>query len=197
MLLCNSGSVQKMITRSETSTTHGQSGSAMNRSGSAAQSGSAMNQSGLLRTYLIKEYGEQTQRLVNHHGRELNRQARFANHHHFILRCVKSGIVPSSLCFPSRRIRYGFQQSRRVSPGFITWLQFVFFLFFLLRKPSKIWCETSKIKNSETGELGTRKQIGTGECCCVTRVQFRRWLPGQKHRRPMASPAQQWTSQGC
>ena len=50
MLSCNSGSVQKMITRSETSTT--QSGSAMNRSGSAAQSGSAMSRSGSLRTYL-------------------------------------------------------------------------------------------------------------------------------------------------
>ena len=28
-----------------------------------------------------------------------------------------------NLCFPSCRIRYGFQQSRRVCPGFITWLQ--------------------------------------------------------------------------
>ena len=50
ILLCDSGSVLKMITRSETSTN--QSGSAMKRSGSAAQSGSEMNQSGSLRTYL-------------------------------------------------------------------------------------------------------------------------------------------------
>ena len=40
-----------MITRSETSTN--QSGSVMNRPGSAAQSGSEMNRSGSLRTYLI------------------------------------------------------------------------------------------------------------------------------------------------
>ena len=58
------------------------------------------------------------------------------------------------------------------SPGFITWVQFVFF-HFLLRQPSKIWCETSKIKNSETGVLGTRKQIGTGNAV-VARVQFRK-----------------------
>ena len=84
-----------MITRSETSTN--QSGSVMNRPGSAAQSGSEMNRSGSLRTYLIMEYGEQTQRLVKNYGKELDRQAWFANHHHFNLRCVKSGIVPSSL----------------------------------------------------------------------------------------------------
>ena len=47
MLWCNLGSVQE-ITRSVTSTT--QSGSAINRSGSAAQSDSAMNRSGSLRT---------------------------------------------------------------------------------------------------------------------------------------------------
>ena len=52
MLSCNPGSVLKMITRSETSTN--QSGSIMNRSGSAAQSGSEMNRSGSLRTYLRK-----------------------------------------------------------------------------------------------------------------------------------------------
>ena len=89
------------------------------------QSGSEMNRSGSLRTYLIMEYGEQTQRLVKNYGKELDRQARFANHHHFNLRCVKSGIVPSSLsffldrsqnlCFPSRSIRYGFEQSRLIS----------------------------------------------------------------------------------
>ena len=48
ILLCDSGSVLKMITRSETSTN--QSGSAMNRPGSAAQSGSEMNRSGSLKT---------------------------------------------------------------------------------------------------------------------------------------------------
>ena len=36
--------------------------------GSAAQSGSEMNRSGSLRTYLIMEYGEQTQRLVKDYG---------------------------------------------------------------------------------------------------------------------------------
>ena len=62
MLPWNSGLVLKMITRSETSTN--QFGLAMNRPGSAAQSGSEMNRSGSLRTYLIMEYGEQTQRLL-------------------------------------------------------------------------------------------------------------------------------------
>ena len=41
---------------------------------------------------------------------------------------------------------------------------------FMIKKPSTIWCKTSKIKNSETGVLG--KQIGTRECCRVTRAQF-------------------------
>ena len=43
---------------------------------------------------------------------------------------------------------------------------------YLLRKPSTIRSETSKVKNWETGVLGTRKKIETGECYCVTRVQF-------------------------
>ena len=65
-----------------------------------------------------------------------------------------------------------FQQSRLVSPArglyhLVTVLPFSY----LLRKPSTIWRETSDLKNSETGVLGTRK-IGTGEYCCVTRVQF-------------------------
>ena len=38
-----------------------------------------------------------------------------------------------------------FNQSRRVSPGFITGLQLVYF-HFLLRKPSKIWSKCRKIK---------------------------------------------------
>ena len=45
--------------------------------------------------------------------------------------------------------------------GFITWLQFRLFSC-LLRKPSTIWRETSRLKNPETGVLGTRK-IGTRE----------------------------------
>ena len=35
-----------------------------------------------------------------------------------------------NLYFPSHSIRYGVQQSRRVSPGFITWLQFCLFFIF-------------------------------------------------------------------
>ena len=108
MLSCNPCSVLKMIIRSETSTN--QSGSAMNRSGLAAQSGSEINRSGSLRTYLIMEYGEQTQRLEKH----------YADH-------------------------------------MVTVLPFSY----LLRKPSTIWSETSKSKNSETGMLGTRKKIET------------------------------------
>ena len=55
---------------------------------------------------LVMEYGEQTQRLVKNYGKELDRQARFANHHHFNLRCVKSGIVPSSF-FVFQAVVYG------------------------------------------------------------------------------------------
>ena len=77
-----------------------------------------------------------------------------------------------NLCFPSRRIRYGFSTIPAGLPGpglyhMVTVLPFSY----LLRKPSTIWRETSRLKNSETGVLGTRK-IGTGEYCRVTRVQF-------------------------
>ena len=63
-----------------------------------------------------------------------------------------------NLCFPSRSIRYGFEQSRLISQarGFITWLEFLSFSY-LLRKPSTIWRETYRLKNPETGVLGTRK----------------------------------------
>ena len=74
-------------------------------------------------------------------------------------------------------------------PGLYHLVTVLCFFHFLLSQPSKIWCETSKLKNSETGVLGTWKLIGTEECCGVTRFQFRRWLPGHSHRRP--SPAQQ------
>ena len=76
------------------------------------------------------------------------------------------------LCFPSRSIRYGFEQSRLISQarGFITWLEFLSFSY-LLRKPSTIWRETYRLKNPETGVLGTRK-IGTGEYCRKTSVQI-------------------------
>ena len=75
-------------------------------------------------------------------------------------------------CFPSRRIRYGFFNNPGWSPrpGALS-LGYSFALSYLLRKPSTIWRETSRLKNSETGVLGTRK-IGTGEYSCVTRVQF-------------------------
>ena len=153
-----------MITRSETSTN--QSGSAMNRPGSAAQSGSEMNRSGSLRTYLIMEYGEQTQRLVKDCGKELDRQARFANHHHFNLRCVKSGIVPSSLCGTV----FSTIPAGLPGPGALS-LGYSFALFIFAEEAQYNLARNVQLKSSETGVLGTRK-IGTGEYCCVTRVQF-------------------------
>ena len=53
-------------------------------------------------------------------------------------------------------------------PGALS-LGYSFALSYLLRKPSTIWRETSRLKNSETGVLGTRK-IGTGldhKCRCI------------------------------
>ena len=50
-----------------------------------------------LKSYLRTKYGEQTQKTVATLGKELLREARFSNHHHFTLRCYKSGIVPPSL----------------------------------------------------------------------------------------------------
>ena len=38
-----------------------------------------------------------TQKAVDVFGKVLDRLARFTNHHHFNLRCYKSGIVPPSL----------------------------------------------------------------------------------------------------
>ena len=50
-----------------------------------------------LKHYLRTKYGEKLQKSVNTYGKELNRAARFANHHHFNLRCNKVGLVPLSL----------------------------------------------------------------------------------------------------
>ena len=41
----------------------------------------------------------------------------------------------------------------------------------ILSVGARVELTTTRLKNSETGGLGTRK-IGTGEHCCVTRVQF-------------------------
>ena len=54
-------------------------------------------QSGSLKSYLRSQYGGQTQKTVDLLGKELERVARFKNHHHFNFRCYKSGIVPPSL----------------------------------------------------------------------------------------------------
>ena len=53
--------------------------------------------SGSLKDYLRRTYGEQVQKIVDIYGKELDRQARFSNHHHFNLRCHKSGVIPLSL----------------------------------------------------------------------------------------------------
>ena len=50
-----------------------------------------------LKSYLRERYGVQTQKAVSTLGKELQRSARFSNHHHFNLRCYKTGIVPVSL----------------------------------------------------------------------------------------------------
>ena len=50
-----------------------------------------------LKNYILTKYGETTQRTVTLYGKEMDRAARFANHHHFNLRCLKSDIVPPSL----------------------------------------------------------------------------------------------------
>ena len=81
-----------------------------------------------------------------------------------------------NIMFPSRRIRYGFSTIPAGLPGtglyHLVWCVLPF--SYLLRKPSTIWRETSRLTSSETGVLGTRK-IGTGKYCRVTRVQF--WRP--------------------
>ena len=70
-----------------------------------------------------------------------------------------------------------FQQSQRVSPVRALSLVLVTVLPFsyLLRKPSTIWHETSEIKNSETGVLGTQKLELGNAVIYVTRVQFWSW----------------------
>ena len=56
-----------------------------------------MSQSGSLKEYLRLQYGVNTQKTMATFEKELVRAARFSNHHHFTLRCYRSGIVPSSL----------------------------------------------------------------------------------------------------
>ena len=100
-----------------------------------------------------------------------------------------------NLCFPSRRIRYGFSTIPAALPGPGALSLGYSFAFFILRwgNPVQSGAKCSDLKtSSETGVLGARK-IGTGEYYPVTRVQFWIWLPGQKHRR--TSPAQRWTGQ--
>ena len=54
-------------------------------------------QSGSLKSYLRKQYGQETQKIVDVFGKELQRVALFANHHHFNIRCLKTGHCPPSL----------------------------------------------------------------------------------------------------
>ena len=54
-----------------------------------------------LKVYLRLKYGAQTQRTVSVYGKELVRTSRFLNHHHFNLRCLKSNLIPASLCIKS------------------------------------------------------------------------------------------------
>ena len=54
-----------------------------------------------LKVYLRSKYGAQTQRTVSVYGKELVRTSRFLNHHHFNLRCLKSSLIPASLCIKS------------------------------------------------------------------------------------------------
>ena len=58
---------------------------------------SKITQPGSFKSYLRLSYGMQTQRTVNDFGKELQRVARYSNHHHFNVRCNKSGVVPPSL----------------------------------------------------------------------------------------------------
>ena len=54
-------------------------------------------QSVSLKQYLVAKYGAEMQRTAAGFGKELTRESRFLNHHHFNLRCQKSGIIPPSL----------------------------------------------------------------------------------------------------
>ena len=65
-----------------------------------------------------------------------------------------------NLCFPSRHTWYGVQQFRRISPTFITWLKFCRFFHFCWGSPVKSGAKRPKLKISDTGVLGTGKQIG-------------------------------------
>ena len=55
-------------------------------------------------------------------------------------------------------------------PGALS-LGYSFALFIFAEEAQYNLARNVRLKNSETGVLGTRK-IGTGEYCCVTRVQF-------------------------
>ena len=72
---------------------------------------------------------------------------------------------------PSYAVRF-FQKSRLVSPARgLYHLVTVFALFIFAEEAQYNLVRNVRLKNSETGVLGTRK-IGTREYCCVTRVQF-------------------------
>ena len=58
---------------------------------------SMCTQSVSLKQYLVQKYGERIQRTVADLGKELKRESRYLNHHHFNIRCNKSGIIPPSL----------------------------------------------------------------------------------------------------
>ena len=67
-------------------------------------------------------------------------------------------------------------------PGALS-LGYSFALFIFAEEAQYNLARNVRLKNSETGVLGTRK-IGTGEYCCVTRVQFWRWLPVRLSNEP-------------
>ena len=57
-------------------------------------------QSGPLKKDLPKQYGQETQKIVDVCGKELHRMARIANNDHFNIRCVKTRHCP-----PSRKLK--------------------------------------------------------------------------------------------
>ena len=82
--------------------------------------------------------------------------------------------------------KHRFSENTELATGrTLTWLQFCLFFIFLLRKPSKIWCETSKIKNSETGVFGTRKQNWyRGMLSCNSGSVQKKKISSTQHSRP-------------
>ena len=65
----------------------------------------------ILKSYLRTQYGQETQKIVDVFGKELLRVARFANHHHFNIRCLKTGHCPPSLKLKSPVNRQGASSS--------------------------------------------------------------------------------------